>query len=59
MAFNKSVQEEIQSKIEEKGLLQGKALTLHSIGLSAIKGYYRKVSVNNGKNYDLLKKNKS
>ena len=37
LAFNKSVQEEIQGQIDKKGLTQGKALTMHSLGLSAIK----------------------
>ena len=56
LAFNKSVQEEIQSKIDERGLTQGKALTMHSLGLSAVRSSYRKVSINNGKNFDLIKK---
>ena len=37
LAFNKSIQEEIQSKIDIKGLRQGKSMTLHSLGLLAIK----------------------
>lgn len=56
LAFNKSVQEEIQFKIDAKGLSQGKALTMHSLGLSAIRNNYRKVRINNGKNYDIIKK---
>ncbi len=56
LAFNKSIQEEIQSKIEAKQLGQGKAMTLHSLGLLAIKGSYRKWRINNGKNFDLIKK---
>lgn len=55
LAFNKSVQEEIQSKIDEKGLNQGKALTMHSLGLSAIRKHYKKVVIKNGKNFELLK----
>lgn len=55
LAFNKSVQEEIQGKIEEKKLGQGKALTMHSLGLSAIRKHYKKVIIKNGKNFDLLK----
>lgn len=55
LAFNKSIQEEIQSKIDERGLAQGKALTMHSLGLSSIRAGYRKVVINNGKNWDLLK----
>ena len=58
LAFNKSVQEEIQSKIDEKGLSQGKALTMHSLGLSAIRTHYKgsKIYIKNGKNFDLIKK---
>ena len=57
LAFNKSVQEEIQSKIDESGLSQGKALTMHSLGLSAIRNHYKgkRVVIKNGKNFDLLK----
>lgn len=58
LAFNKSVQEEIQSKIDEKGLKQGKAMTMHSLGLSAIRQHYKgksKVVIKNGKNFELLK----
>ena len=57
LAFNKSVQEEIQSKIDEKKLSQGKALTMHSLGLSAIRAHYKgkKVIIKNGKNFELLK----
>lgn len=55
LAFNKSVQEEIQSKIDTRGLRQGKALTMHSMGLSAIRNHYNKVVIKNGKNFDLIK----
>lgn len=56
LAFNKSVKEEIQSKIDERGLTQGKAMTLHSLGFMAVRNAYRRTSVKKGKNYDLLKK---
>ena len=56
LAFNKSVQEEIQAKIDSRGLQQGKALTMHSLGLSAIRNKYRKVHINNNKNWDIIKK---
>lgn len=55
LAFNKSVQEEIQAKIDSAGLSQGKALTMHSLGLSAIRKHYNKVVIKNGKNFDLIK----
>ena len=56
LAFNKSIQEEIQSKIDIKGLRQGKSMTLHSLGLLAIRNSYKKWKINNGKNFDLIKK---
>jgi len=55
LAFNKSVQEEIQSKIDARGLRQGKALTMHSMGLSAIRNHYKRIAIQNGKNFDLIK----
>tara|TARA_R110000796_G_scaffold231853_8_gene349951 strand:+ start:4861 stop:6333 length:1473 start_codon:yes stop_codon:yes gene_type:complete len=55
LAFNTSVQQEIQAKIEAKGLLQGKAMTIHSLGLSAIRSW-KKYKVNKGKNFVLVKK---
>lgn len=56
LAFNKSIQQEIQSKMDRMGLSQGKALTLHSLGLSAIKSSRRRYKVNNNKNWDIIKK---
>lgn len=58
LAFNKSVQEEIQSKIDEKGLKQGKSMTMHSLGLMAIRHHYKgkKVVIQSGKNFDIIKK---
>ena len=56
LAFNKSIQEEIQAKIDSKGLRQGKAMTLHSLGLMAIRNSYKRWKINNGKNFDLIKK---
>tara|TARA_R100001377_G_scaffold85310_1_gene71520 strand:+ start:48338 stop:49807 length:1470 start_codon:yes stop_codon:yes gene_type:complete len=54
LAFNSSVQEEIQNQIESRGLDQGKSLTVHSLGFSAVKKWKRCV-VNKGKNFDLIK----
>jgi len=56
LSFNKSVQEETQEKIEKRGHGQGKAMTMHSLGLLAIKKSYRGYRVNKGKNFDLIKK---
>lgn len=55
LAFNKSVQEEIQSKIDARGLKQGKSLTIHSLGLMAIKSKFKRVKVNKGKNFEMVK----
>lgn len=55
LAFNKSIQEEIQSKLESRGLKQGKAMTVHSLGLAAIRAKC-KVEVKKGKNWSILKK---
>lgn len=56
LAFNKSIQEEIENKINDRGLKQGKAMTLHSLGLMAIRTAYKKWKINNNKNFDLIKK---
>jgi predicted nucleic acid-binding protein len=56
LAFNKSIKEEIQNKIESKNLTQGKAMTIHSLGLSAIRNSYKNIKIDNGKNFSLIKK---
>ena len=53
LAFNKSIQLEIEEKLKNKGLKNGKALTLHSLGLSAIKTYYKPV-INNNKKWEII-----
>jgi len=55
LAFNKSIQTEIQQTIEDRGLAQGKALTMHSLGLQAIRKH-SKFRINNNKNFELIKK---
>lgn len=57
LAFNKAIQEDIQKKIEEQSLEQGKAMTIHSLGLSSITSSYgqKNVKVNKNKNWDLIK----
>ena len=56
LAFNKSIQEEISAKIEANGFTHAKALTLHSLGLSAIKYKFKnEMIVKTSKNYDLIK----
>ena len=57
LAFNKSIQEEIQAKIEERGFQHAKAMTIHSLGLSAIRNTFgnKNVVINNSKKYSLIK----
>lgn len=57
LAFNKSIQEDIQAKIEERGYAHGKAMTIHSLGLKAITNHYgqKYVVVNTNKSWQLLK----
>lgn len=55
VAFNKAIQEEIQLKINERGLEQGKAMTMHSLGLNAIRKYKRSFKINKNKNWDIIK----
>ena len=54
LAFNKSIQTEIQATIEREGLEQGKAMTMHSMGLAAIRANGR-FRINNNKKYDITK----
>lgn len=55
LAFNKSIQTDINAKIEELGLTQGKSMTMHSLGLQAIRSCTR-FKINNNKKYDIIKK---
>lgn len=57
LAFNKSIQEELQKEIEDRGLANGKAMTIHSLGLSSITNHFgsKNVIVNKNKNWDLIK----
>lgn len=55
LAFNKSIQQEIQAQLESRGLRQGKAMTVHSLGLAAIRNKY-KFEVKKGKNWSILKR---
>jgi superfamily I DNA/RNA helicase len=56
LAFNKSIQEEIQNRIDAERIQQGKSMTIHSLGLLAIKQVYRKVSIVANKNIEINKK---
>lgn len=53
VAFNKSIQLEIEEKLEQRGLAQGKAITMHSLGLSAIRNAGIRFKIENSKNYQL------
>lgn len=57
LAFNKTIQEEIQSRIEAKGFQHAKAMTLHSLGLLSIRNHYgsKNVVINNSKSWQLMK----
>ena len=57
LAFNKTIQEEIQSRIEQKGFKHAKAMTLHSLGLLSIRNHYgsKNVVINNNKSWQLMK----
>ena len=58
VAFNKSIQTEMEAKIAKKNLRKGRALTMHSMGFSAVRTAYKKVEVAKGssKRYGLVKK---
>jgi superfamily I DNA/RNA helicase len=55
LAFNKTIQEEIQQKLEERKLGQGKALTLHSLGLQCLRASQKPFEIKQNKNFDLVK----
>lgn len=56
LAFNKSIQEEIDGRIQnDPSLKHAKSMTLHSLGLSAIKYKYGKCTLNKSKNYLIIK----
>lgn len=54
VAFNKAIQEEIQNKMDQRGLKQGKAMTMHALGLTAIRGAGIRFSIQNNKNWNIL-----
>lgn len=54
IAFNKSIEEELNAKIQSKGLDQGKAMTVHSMGLSAIRRT-KKVVIDKNQKWNILK----
>lgn len=61
LAFNKSIQTEIQEKINEKGYSHAKALTLHSLGLRSIYSskLWRRSKIDNNKGFEIASKVKN
>lgn len=57
LAFNKSIQEEITNKIEEKEFSSfAEAKTLHSLGFSSIRrSFKKKIKVDNNKSFEIAK----
>lgn len=55
LAFNDSIQKEITQKIIDGELVQGRAMTLHSLGYMAIRSQYNFAKINKNKKYELLK----
>ena len=55
LAFNKSIQEEISTRIETAGYQHAKAMTLHSLGLMALNYHFKKVIIDKSKNYKIVK----
>lgn len=54
LAFNKSIQQEVNRKLEEQNLRQGKAMTMHSLGLQAIRGAEIKFRIDKNKDWTLI-----
>ena len=52
LAFNKSIQEDIQERIERDGLGQGLAKTMHSLGFDALKSKYKRLNVVSSKRFE-------
>ena len=50
LAFNKSVQEEVQNKFEKKGFKHAKSMTIHGLGMQTLRTAYNKLDVSNNKN---------
>lgn len=54
IAFNKSIQLDTNQKLLDRGLSQGRAMTIYSLGLMAIKYVHQKVEIDNQKNWKIL-----
>lgn len=53
LAFNKSIKGELQKYIETNKIEHGKAMTLHSLGFMAVRNHFKKVKIDNNKQYDI------
>lgn len=58
LAFNVSVKKELEDRLSRLGLRQGKVMTLHGLGLSAIRSR-RNFRIVKGKNFEISKKLRS
>ena len=54
LAFNKSVQEEVQTKFEKKGFKHAKSMTIHGLGMQTLRTEYSKLDVSNNKNWGII-----
>lgn len=54
IAFNKAIQKETEQKLIDRGLVQGKSMTIHSLGLMAIKYVHKNVEIDDKKNWKIL-----
>lgn len=55
LAFNKSIQQEIEKSIKEGNIEKATSLTLHSLGLSSITRHYAKYEIDKNKYYGYTK----
>lgn len=54
IAFNKSIQVDTEKKLLERGLTQGRAMTIHALGLMALKYVHKKIEIDDKKGWKLL-----
>ena len=54
LAFNKSVQEEVQTKFEKRGFKHAKSMTIHGLGMQTLRTEYNKLDVSNNKNWGII-----
>ena len=59
LAFNKSIQKEFEQRMSQRNLVQGKAMTMHSLGLQFLRKAGIKFRIENGKNWNIIKRLRS